>query len=476
MFLALVACEDDARVVVPTPANPGSPSETPLPGTQIIEFTDDGYKPANLKVWAGQQVRFVNRSSMEMWPASNIHPSNQVLPEFDPGRPIESGEEWAFTFHEPGFWRYHDHILPGRGGLITAMGDDTGTTYEPFAPSVSPNPGFPSPPELASDALEDLLQNDTVMRQYVRDYGPANTISLMAQASGLTGSACHPRAHQAGLAAHEFYGASAFMLIGHECDSGGYHGVMEAMLRERGTADIELDLKAVCGEAATSFLKLRCLHGVGHGLMAWTGHELYDALNLCDFMISDRERRACYSGVFMANVIAGVSNTTSHSTAYLSDENPHYPCDALTERYVSSCYLYHSTRMLIMFKYNYELVAQECANTRSSAVYDCFESYGRDVAAATLGDPARGIEMCHETVGSPAHRVWCVQGSVQARFWDSSGADEAIQMCRIAGVAEEKNGCYWMIIARAQELYPDRTGLEEFCGRLEQAYRAWCRQ
>ena len=138
--------------------------------------------------------------------------------------------------------------------------------------------------------------------------------------------------------------------------------------------------------------------------MAWTSYELYDALDLCDRLEEDRDQRACYSGVFMENVVGGLSGTMGHFTDYLSDDDPHYPCNALTQRYVGPCYLYHSTRMLILFDYDYGRVAGECANAHPSALYDCFESYGRDVAAETLGDPKRGLSMCQDTVDEPTHR------------------------------------------------------------------------
>ena len=82
--------------------------------------------------------------------------------------------------------------------------------------------------------------------------------------------------------------------------------------------------------------------------------------------------------------------------------------------------------------------------------------------------------MCQDTVDDPTHKVWCIQGSVQARFWEPEKADEAIEMCSAATVADEKNGCYLMIITRARELFPDRPALENFCARLETDYEAWC--
>ena len=54
--------------------------------------------------------------------------------------------------------------------------------------------------------------------------------------------------------------------------------------------------------------------------MAWTSYELPDALELCDEFSGERDREACYSGVFMENVVGGLSGSMGHFTEYLSEE------------------------------------------------------------------------------------------------------------------------------------------------------------
>ena len=473
--LACSAGLSDAPAAVATPLrpNPGTPSETPLPNSWLVEFTEEGFVPKRLEIEVGQQVRFVNASGSSLWPASNIHPTHQIMPEFDAGSPVGDDGVWAFTFDKPGFWRYHNHMVPGHSGLIVATGGDVVESVPPLSTDIG-DLQFKNAPELNPKALTDLFTNDVLLRQYIRDYGPANTVKLVEEAGDVVGQLCHERAHVTGRAAYEIFGAAAFALASHECEAGAYHGATEAMFKERGTVNLESDVRVICGGSDVFFFRLQCIHGVGHGLMAWTSYELYDSLDLCDRLETDRDQRACYSGVFMENVVGGLSGTMGHFTDYLSDDDPHYPCNALTDRYVAPCYLYHSTRMLLMFDYDYERVADECANAPDIGRYDCFESFGRDLAASSLGDPAKALEQCHNTVDDAAHRVWCIQGSVQARFWETDRADEAIEMCSLTTFPQEKEGCSWMIVARARELYPDRHSLEAFCARLETAYQAWC--
>ena len=463
----------ETAVATPFKPNPGTPSETPLPNSWEVEFTDDGFVPKRLEIEVGQQVQFVNRSESSLWPASNIHPTHQIMPEFDAGSPVGADGVWAFTFHKPGFWRYHNHMVPEHSGLIVATGGDAVETVETLSLDAG-DLEFKTPPDLTPKALTDLFTSDVLLRQYVRDYGPANTVRLVAEAGEVVGQLCHERAHETGRAAYEMFGAAAFALSSHECEAGAYHGATEAMFKDRGTVNLESDVQVICGGSDVFFFRLNCIHGVGHGLMAWTSYELYDSLDLCDRLEIDRDQRACYSGVFMENVVGGLSGTMGHFTDYLSDEDPHYPCNALTDRYVAPCYLYHSTRMLLMFEYDYERVADECANAPEVGRYECFESFGRDLAASSLGDPAKGLEQCYNTVADATHRVWCIQGSVQARFWETDRADEAVEMCNLATTPQEKEGCFWMIVTRARELYAERANLEVFCARLETAYQAWC--
>lgn len=86
-----------------------------------IEFTGDSYQPNQLVIKKGQTVLWINKSSQPIWPASNIHPTHQIYPEFDPKRPIKPQESWSFSFNKIGIWRYHDHLAPEKTGLVEVV-------------------------------------------------------------------------------------------------------------------------------------------------------------------------------------------------------------------------------------------------------------------------------------------------------------------------------------------------------------------
>lgn len=97
---------------------PDSQPEGPI--VTEVRMTEDSYEPAKFTIKSGQAVRFVNASkSKQLWPASNIHPSHDLYPEFDVKRGMMPGEQWVFTFRRPGNWRMHDHLYPFIKGTIT---------------------------------------------------------------------------------------------------------------------------------------------------------------------------------------------------------------------------------------------------------------------------------------------------------------------------------------------------------------------
>jgi plastocyanin len=432
----------------------------------VVTYRGGAFEPKRLDIQAGQTVRFVNGSDREFWVASNIHPTHQIYPSFDAKNPIPPGGSWEFTFGRPGYWRYHNHLMPNENGLVVVAGEET-VQASPLR-TLTEAPTFQPLGPVSPQDIINLFQNDALLAQYVETYGPAATIALLAENEARLSGDCHQRAHIVGRVAYERFGALAFSLAGHECHSGGYHGATEALFRERGTVNLE----AVCGNELNSFFRHQCVHGVGHGLMAWTSYELFDGLELCDKLSASTDQLSCYSGVFMENLVGGLSGSMGHVTEYLSND-PHYPCNILSERYMPHCYYYQTSRMVQLFSGDFQKVAQGCAESPESAHVLCYQSMGRDVGGMTRGRPAEAIEDCGYVQAGP-YRLDCLEGAVQDSFWDKGGADDALAFCGLLSESQEAGRCYNTIIARAHQIYDSPEGLGGFCLMVPEAYRRGC--
>lgn len=88
-------------------------------GMATVRYTNSGFQPAKLTVPIGTMVEFVNQSDTEMWVASNVHPSHEILSTFDQFKGVGKGQNYMYIFDKKGSWPYHDHINPALEGVIT---------------------------------------------------------------------------------------------------------------------------------------------------------------------------------------------------------------------------------------------------------------------------------------------------------------------------------------------------------------------
>jgi len=107
---------------------PASEFEQIIPGdediqtdSRVIEMTDSGFLPEDVTIGAGETITFINNGQAAHWPASDVHPTHEILPEFDSRAGLATGEEYSYTFAEPGVWHFHDHLFPQFPGTVTVQ-------------------------------------------------------------------------------------------------------------------------------------------------------------------------------------------------------------------------------------------------------------------------------------------------------------------------------------------------------------------
>ncbi|MBI2618357.1 hypothetical protein HYW58_02825 [Candidatus Kaiserbacteria bacterium] len=83
-----------------------------------IVLTEAGFEPRYIRINSGTAVTFSTTNHKPFWPASNLHPSHGIYPEFDPRKPIDPYDKWSFTFNKTGTWGFHDHVRSYFNGVI----------------------------------------------------------------------------------------------------------------------------------------------------------------------------------------------------------------------------------------------------------------------------------------------------------------------------------------------------------------------
>src|SRR5437867_13371474 len=84
----------------------------------LVQMNERGFYPQTIEIGQGNSVIFLNTGNQPHWPASNIHPTHLIYPEFDPKKPILPNQSWTFEFDKAGEWKFHDHLNPLVTGTI----------------------------------------------------------------------------------------------------------------------------------------------------------------------------------------------------------------------------------------------------------------------------------------------------------------------------------------------------------------------
>lgn len=322
---------------------------------------------------------------------------------------------------------------------------------------------------------KDLFENDDALYSYVKKFGLKQTVIRLNELAPMYGD-CHQPAHKAGRFAYEIYSTDAFRSVGPECHSGSFHGAIEAYFKDHGTDNLSEKVKDICDPELNPFFAHQCLHGIGHGLMAWSHYELIDALKACDLL--GKGSTSCWTGVFMENVVGGLAGHGEHGahqahfTKFLN-EDPQYPCSVVEDKYKTYCYDYQTSRMLQLFDGDFSKVASACFKAPRRYHAACFASMGRDVGGAYRGNPGAAIRTCSVIPMGPA-RNRCFTGAVQDAFWDPSGQDNALGFCKLLKFKDQLDACYNTIFSRGRYVLTSEKDFRQFCSKAESRYQTTC--
>jgi hypothetical protein len=292
--------------------------------------------------------------------------------------------------------------------------------------------------------------------------------------------------------------------------SGCYHGVIQAYFqdvvagggpRSLSAEDVNRLCSSYRGAGRSTWLLFQCVHGMGHGLTMFRGHDLPQALSDCDLLSDDWDRHSCYGGAFMENIVnatqphhgahaqaggghaahgAAESATAAGGAPYapggfkpLDPADPLYPCSILEERYLVDCYQMQTSAILWHNHGNIADAARTCDRAPESMRPWCYQSLGRDISSYTLQDPKESIRMC--SLGSPAWQPWCYVGLVKNFVDLTAKTDTGFAFCRRVPGRANKLKCYEALGEEISVLTTETGRRAELCGQSEEEFEDACR-
>ena len=230
------------------------------------------------------------------------------------------------------------------------------------------------------------------------------------------------------------------------CDSafafGCYHSFFGRALSEQGMEVIS-DLNNACLEKYGP-LGTGCLHGIGHGLVEYIGHnKLVAALNACTMTTQVNPLFGCTSGAFMEynNPIIITAENIYSDERKLDKSNPHEPCNTIVpEKFRKSCYFEIGLWWKQVFGEDYAKLGKLCQEIINMDYQEsCYLGIGTVIAPSSDFDVKESINMCKKMPDDTAE-LTCRAGASWIFFAVPEQRSLAPAVCE--GLEEnDKNRC-----------------------------------
>jgi hypothetical protein len=434
-------------------------------------------------------VYFKNSTGADFWPASDLHPTHLIYPEFDPKKPIASGQTWSFVFTKAGTWKYHNHLNPLQTGRVVIEGGN--------GPKVKTDEGS------CVDGQQQMVacwqeQLEIALASGGVDGAFAKLSDLYAQQPQFA-TECHAFAHLIGKAAYEQYSRNKQVALSPKssyCGYGFYHGFMEALLHTSGDVQEAKDFCAYVGKtlaAETSDAEGACYHGIGHGFVDGSDPTTWGDVNkmmkpgvdLCERVAGDDRSQygkmyRCVTGVYNALEIL------SQEPKYKLDtivRRPFALCDTQPAEFLEGCYTNMLPAQMRLEQSDFKRLTADIASIKGSTpevrgpvLSSLFHEYIRlHLNEGEYGIPS-GLVLCRS---SGDLRLYCVDGLSGGLMKYGKPHEEYV-----AGLGfcakdllrqDESDRCYAYILPRLRIWYTEDKR-KEICSSVPQSVRQYCSQ
>lgn len=409
---------------------------TSAPDATVL-VSDDGFEPQRLTIQTGTTVIFRNIGLQAHWPASNFHPTHTLYPEpggclgslLDACRGLAPGESFSFVFSIPGQWPLHDHLFPGLTMIVEVAEDSRrGVRLEVGAGD------WP--------ARETFLELDyEAQLEFIKDRAqthPSQAWIYLKQTvlnGGEVVGEAHEFAHIIGNGLYEREGLPGIKICDAAFAFGCYHGVSEKILQDMGRGAltaIEEQCLAVFPKQE-SLRAASCIHGLGHGLLAFEGLSARAALGDCQGLSPDL-RTYCYDGVFMEYFSSVVKPEAEPA-------DPWEECWGFAADFQGNCVRYQALALQQRGGKTAHDLGLACRELGSAGLRNiCFESIGFHAAQIAKGAEDKIKRACAFEADTAGQNI-CLTAAARETIFQNYEHSEitAIALCESLSADWQKN-------------------------------------
>ena len=319
----------------------------------------------------------------------------------------------------------------------------------------------------------------------------------------------HLMAHVVGDILYAQKGIDGIKVCTHDFRNACSHTIVIGLFIEKGDTALP-EIAETCYEApGGSGAYTMCFHGLGHGILAYTGYDLEAAVELCKktgtARYNNEESSQCISGAIM-EIINGVHDRelwrVEHEK-YFKEDDPLYPCSSefMPGEAQSLCYLYLTPHLFKVAgvdmgfptSADFEKAFPLCERLPVSDLRNrdsCYGGFGKEFTVLSLGRDIR-VSSIEKVTNEQLARVydWCLLAkkregitacllhAMQSLYWGGENDRRiATRFCSVLRDPYYERSCFMDLTGAVSYYIKDQDYRREFCQELPASYQEACEE
>ncbi len=344
----------------------------------------------------------------------------------------------------------------------------------------------------------------TYFQKLAEKKGAEYAFEVLKRAPLANGTDLHLLGHVVGDMLYEQEGIEGIKTCTPDFRNACSHSVVIGILNKEGEGSlpkiVETCKEAPGGRGAYSM----CFHGLGHGVLAFTGYNLERAVNMCKGAGTpdnqNREYIECVGGTIM-EMIAGVHDPiawASQKDTYFKESDPLSPCNAdfMPDEVRGICYVHLTPHLFtaaggnlgnidaVIFPkaFSYCSLIPESERGLRSA---CYSGFGKEFTVIAQGRDVRNMGATPEpalknvrdwcgAAGNAYGEGSCHSSALASLFWGGeNNPDASFTYCAI-GEGVFKDECYTQLAQHIRYYLEGKPEGKKLCARLPEEYQNRC--
>ena len=362
---------------------------------------------------------------------------------------------------------------------------------------------YPEVEELSRTTFS-FSQLEEYFRLLAEKKGGEYAYKVLKIAPIVPGTDLHLLGHVVGEVLYKQKGIDAIKVCTDDFRNACSHTVVVGLLLDHGE-NVLSDIAKVCREAPGGRMAYSiCYHGLGHGVLAFTGYDLPKAVELCkktNPKTSGSEFPECVGGAIMEIDSGGGHDRQTwlkQSKKYLKAEDPLFPCmsNFMPKEAQKLCLIYLSPHLFkiagnirgtpsdIQIEKAF-FYCEKLPDSNREGRDACFGGFGKEFVVLAKARDIRNISnmtdeeltqvytWCSLATNEEGRRS-CIRYALGSLYWGgTNGYEKPLRFCNIVDDQKDQGVCFSTVIGLVRT-FREGVDTKTFCQKLPSSYRTQC--